>query len=111
MRRSAPWQTIWDDRILEILNAEGAMPVKKIEEHENILVSDATVSRRLQKLADNNLVIPLGNGVYQISDEGKAYLRGEYNADRGVYLNGESDESTQPSPSETSESGGSNGAT
>lgn len=108
MRRSGSWQGLWDDRLLEILSNEGPKAVKDLAESKYILVSDATVSRRLKKLADHGMVIALGNGVYQISEEGKAYLRGEYNAEEGVYINKE-EETNGSSTSETYDS--TNGAT
>ncbi|MCL9812504.1 PhiH1 repressor [Natranaeroarchaeum aerophilus] len=80
--------TIWDDRILEVVRDEGATPVGKITENDGIRISQPSVSRRCQKLADNGLLRPIGNGVYAITDEGEAYLKGEYDAENGAFMNG-----------------------
>lgn len=80
MRRSADWQTIWDDRILELLAREGPTAVGDIVDHPLIRVSKATVSRRCRKLADRGLLEAHGNGVYSVTDNGLAYLEGEYDA-------------------------------
>lgn len=104
MRHSGTWMTIWDDRILEILRDEGPKPVGELAERDTIRLSQSSVSRRSAKLADHGLVIPLGNGVYQITDEGQAYLNEEYDAESGAYLDagGESG----PTVSETERSNG-----
>ncbi|TYL37436.1 PhiH1 repressor [Natronococcus pandeyae] len=101
MRQSGTWMTIWDDRILEIIRSEGPTPVGKLTECDGIRISQSPVSRRCQKLADHGLLIPIGNGVYDISDIGEAYLNEEYDAENEVYLNGSSD---GPTASQTSES-------
>lgn len=97
---------LWDDRLLEILANEGPMSVGDLTESDYILVSNATVSRRLNKLAENHLVIPLGNGVYQINDEGEAYLAGEYNAEEGVYIEEENGISASNIEGEAKRNGG-----
>lgn len=96
--------TIWDDRILEILRDEGPKPVGDLAERETVRLSQSSVSRRSAKLADHGLVIPLGNGVYQITDEGRAYLDEEYDAESGVYL--DAGETNGPTATETERSNG-----
>ncbi|ELZ14047.1 AsnC family transcriptional regulator [Natrinema thermotolerans DSM 11552] len=88
MRQSGTWMTIWDDRILEIIRNEGPTPVGKLTERDGVRISQSSVSRRCQKLADHRLLIPIGNGVYDISDIGEAYLDEEYDAENETYLNG-----------------------
>lgn len=94
--------TIWDDRILEIIRDEDAGRVGDLAERDIIRISQSSVSRRCKKLAEEGLLRPLGNGVYTITDEGAAYLEEEYDAENGVYLNG-NDSMSGPSASGTSE--------
>lgn len=87
MRKSADWMTIWDDRILEIIDSDedDIGKVGNIAKHPNIHTTRPTVSRRCGKLADKGLLREIGDGVYILTDEGKAYLKGEYNAQTGTY--------------------------
>ncbi len=94
--------TIWDDRILEIIRNEDAGRVGDLAERDGIRISQSSVSRRCGKLADHGLLKPLGNGVYTITDRGKAYLDEEYDAENEVYLNGGSSLDA-PSTSESTE--------
>lgn len=73
--------TIWDDRILEVIREEGSGSPSELAGTDVIRVSRQHVSRRLQKLADHQLLTHLGNGVYVITEEGKKYLDGELDAD------------------------------
>lgn len=93
--------TIWDDRILEIIRNEGPKPVGELAKRDGIRISQSSVSRRCQKLADHGLLRPIGNGVYGISDIGEAYLDEEYDAENGVYLD---DSGCDPTANQTSES-------
>lgn len=95
--------TIWDDRILENIQKEGAKPVGELAEEEGLRISNSSVSRRCKKLAEHELLTPLGNGVYTITDRGEAYLDEEYDAENEVYLDG-NDSTDGPTASETSES-------
>ena len=78
--------TLWDDRILEIIREEGSGSPKEIADHDVVHVSRQHVSRRLKKLAENDMLTPLGNGVYVITDVGESYLDGEYDAEAGAYV-------------------------
>jgi Mn-dependent DtxR family transcriptional regulator len=80
MRRSAKWMSIWDDRILEYIDANEGASVGELADSKLIRVSSATVSRRCQRLADHGMLRPLGNGVYVITDLGVQYLNGEVDA-------------------------------
>ena len=73
--------TLWDDRLLEVIHAEGASRPADLVDHKYIRVSKSTVSRRLRKLADHGLLQHLGNGVYSITSEGEQYLEGDLDAD------------------------------
>ena len=95
MRQSGSWMTIWDDRILEIVREEGNGSATKLADREEIATSRPNVTRRLQKLADHELLQPLPNGVYVITEEGEAYLDGEYDAERERYINRESSDSPE----------------
>jgi len=86
MRRSGTWQTIWDDRILELIRKDGHGSPSDLIEYDEIRVSRQHVSRRLQTLAEHGFLKPLANGVYLISDEGEAYLDGEYDAEKEAYV-------------------------
>ncbi|MFC6973467.1 ArsR family transcriptional regulator [Halomicroarcula sp. GCM10025709] len=89
MRRSGSWQSVWDDRILEwIRENDGAGTPKKLKESGLIRVSQAHISRRCRKLAENGLLREIGNGAYVITEEGIAYLDEEYDAEEGVYISG-----------------------
>ncbi|MFB6196781.1 MAG: ArsR family transcriptional regulator [Halobacteriaceae archaeon] len=80
MRRySAEWMTIVDDRILEYIYEEGSGSPTQMTE-EGIKASQPHISRRCSKLANHGLLVHLGNGVYQITEDGEAYLEGELDA-------------------------------
>lgn len=72
---------MWDDRILEWIeeNEDGATP-KKLEQSDLIRISRSQISRRCRKLAEHGLLLHIGNGAYIITEEGRAYLQGEYDA-------------------------------
>lgn len=80
-RRSGSWMVIWDDRILEVLAGEGPKAPKELSERDYIHSSPSNISRRLSLMSDHNLVDPVGNGVYQITHEGRLYLVGGYNTE------------------------------
>ena len=99
MRRSGSWMSVWDDRILEWMREnEGHGTPKRLFESGLIRISQTHISRRCRKLADNGLLQRVGNGAYIITDEGKAYLDEEYDAEEKAYIqtgeaeNGESSE-------------------
>lgn len=69
--------TIADDRILEyILENEHGSPTEMKREGP-IRYTRGYISQRCQKLADHGLLQPVGNGVYVITERGKAHLDGE----------------------------------
>jgi len=100
MRQPGTWMTIWDDRILEHIRKEDGGRVGELQQKDNIRVSNTHVSRRCKKLAEHGLLRPLGNGVYVITDEGKAYLDGEYDAENHVYLDDGVEENGGPTAGE-----------
>lgn len=62
------------------------MAVGDLAEEETIRSSKSTVSRRCRRLAEGELLKPLGNGVYMITELGEAYLDEEYDAENEVFL-------------------------
>lgn len=71
-----------DERILELFveSDEEFMSVSEIAEHPRIPYSSQYVGQRSRKLANHGLLYAVGNGMYTLTDEGEAYLKGEYNA-------------------------------
>jgi Mn-dependent DtxR family transcriptional regulator len=102
MRESGTWMTIWDDRILEYLRQHEGATVGDLADDDSIRVSNAHVSRRCKNLAENGLARALGNGAYVLTDEGEAYLKGEYDAENHVYLD-EFDAGSAPTANESIE--------
>lgn len=80
MRKSADWMALADDRILEFVDRNGPASAKQIDDTETIPRSHSTISRRMGRLAEHGLLQPLGNGVYQLTDDGEAYLHGDLDA-------------------------------
>ena len=66
---------------------DGIMSIGDLGENDYIRVSKSQISERCKKLDQHGLVRKVGHGVYMITEEGKAYLDEEYDAERGVYMN------------------------
>ena len=100
MRQSGTWMTVWDDRILEYLDekSEGSASVGEMAKSDSIHVSNTHVSRRCNKLAEKGFLVPLGNGVYTITEIGEAYLTGDYDAENEAYIG---DEQAGPTATDT----------
>lgn len=77
VRYSGKWMSLADDRILEYLRENPSGAPKQMADSGVVRYSRQYISKRLNKLADHGLVLPLGNGVYQITERGEAYLDGE----------------------------------
>ena len=104
MRRSGSWQSVWDDRILEwMAENEGSGTPKKLKESGLIRVSQTHIARRCKELAENGLLRHVGNGAYVITDEGEAYLDEEYDAEEGIYINGNGPSASSTSEAETND--------
>lgn len=84
--------TIWDDRILEYIREHEGGKVGDIADSEYIRISNSSVSRRCQRLADKGLLRNLGGGVYVLTDMGERYLDEELDA--GELESSEGDEGT-----------------
>ena len=72
MRQPADWMVPSDDRILELLREHGNLTPRAIEEFGGPTSGHA--HDRLPKLAEYGLVDRISRGLYQITDEGEAYL-------------------------------------
>lgn len=104
MRRSGSWQSVWDDRILEwIRENDGSGTAAEMKETDIIRCSRPTISRRLKKLAEHDLLRDVGNGAYLLTDRGEAYLDEEYDAEEGVYINGNGPSSSSTTEAETND--------
>lgn len=82
MRKSGKWMVLLDERILELFAEEDEefMSPSDIADHVEIDYSSQYVGTRCGKLAKHGLLQAVGNGVYTITEEGRAYLREEYDA-------------------------------
>ena len=71
-----------DERILELFSEkeDEFMSPSEIAEHKRIPYSSQYVGERCRKLANNGLLLAVGNGIYTVTDNGLAYLEGEYDA-------------------------------
>lgn len=84
MRKPATWMQPADDRILEFLREFGNHQPAQIARKMNDLAGGLDyhpnhIGRRCRKLAENGLLVNVGNGVYSITDRGEQYLDGELN--------------------------------
>ncbi|WP_248515056.1 winged helix-turn-helix domain-containing protein [Salinarchaeum laminariae] len=68
---------------MELLRDEGPKPVGEIGEDERLYWNNQYLGRRCRLLAKQGLIVNIGNGVYQITDDGRAYLDGDLDA-RGL---------------------------
>jgi hypothetical protein len=81
MRLDAEWMTRADGRVLEFLSEEGPHPPSKMTDDDRVRFGAEYVGRRLRDyLVPYGLARNLGNGVYQITEDGEAYLEGELDA-------------------------------
>lgn len=80
MRLSAEWLKQPDERIMELLLDEGPIPVGKIGEDERLHWNKQYIGRRCRVLAQQGLIVNIGNGVYQITEDGELYLEGGLDA-------------------------------
>ncbi|MDL0128169.1 MarR family transcriptional regulator [Halobacterium salinarum] len=83
IRKSGKWQSVWDDRILEVIYYDQIYRVGAIADHDLIRVGQPQVSRRCKKMAEYGLLRDQGNGVYAIHPRGIDYLHGQYDAAGG----------------------------
>lgn len=76
--RLAPdWLTQADERLLELLEAEGPLSTTMVTEDDRIEFSRPYMNERLTKLSRAGFVQRWARGHYRITEEGKALLAGE----------------------------------
>jgi hypothetical protein len=68
---------------MEILADEGTKTPSHLAEYSHIHRTRPNVNQRLKKLEEHDMVENLGNGVYQLTDNGWQYLIGGYDAQTG----------------------------
>ena len=78
MRRHAEWMTLADERILEYLSEMGNHQPSQIAQEFGF--HRKYIGKRCRILEENGFLTNRGNGVYQITEQGQKYLRGEYDA-------------------------------
>lgn len=80
LRLSADWMVKADDRLLEILDAEGSSSPTRLSNDDRLGFGRAHINLRLLKLEKAGLVEKgvIARGVYSITDRGKEYLAGEF---------------------------------
>jgi len=83
--------TAADDRILEYLSEENPAGPSKIHQDGRIRFSRPYINQRCQELAKRGFLLNLGNGVYQITERGEAYLEGEFDAQSMTEVDDEQD--------------------
>ena len=69
-----------------LIHKEGPSSPRTIKDAGVIYVSKPHISNRLSTLADHGLLLRLPNGVYAMTDEGEAYLNGEYDAEDEEFI-------------------------
>jgi len=77
MRLDADWMSRADDRILEYLSQYGPDTPKTMADSGNVRFSRQYINQRCKKLVAYGLLLHLGNGVYDITQEGEQYLAGD----------------------------------
>lgn len=79
MRPRVSWMNQTDDRVLELLE-ESELILTPAVIAVNLDYTRNWVSRRLSKLRQHDLVAQVDGGYYKITDRGRAYLAGEFDA-------------------------------
>ncbi len=92
--------TAADDRILEYLSENETGSPAKMKREGPIRYSRQQINRRCKRLAEENLVRHLGNGVYVITEDGEAYLEGRLDTEDWQYIDEEVREDTHDDSTE-----------
>lgn len=69
-----------DDRILELIREKWNASPQILADDGRIPWGKEHINQRLWKLRDAGLVTRVGRGIYTLTDEGDAYLDGEFDA-------------------------------
>ena len=80
MRPRVDWMNQTDDRILETLD-ESDLILTPAVLAKNLEYSRSWVSERISKLRETGLVENVDGSYYRITDQGRAYLAGELDAE------------------------------
>lgn len=80
VRLAADWMVLADERILEFLEAEGPTPPGMMSNDSRVPFSSQHINNRLWLLTDAGFTRNAGQGVYYLTDQGEAYLRGDFDA-------------------------------
>ena len=86
MRYAGGWMTAADDRILEYLSENETGSPAKMKREGPIRYSRQQINRRCKRLAEEDLIRHLGNGVYMITEDGQAYLEGRLDTEEWEYI-------------------------
>lgn len=79
-RPNVDWMTQADDRILESLMESNMVLSPKVIAY-NTGYNREYVSQRISPLLENDMIERVDRGMYEITDRGRAYLRGELDPD------------------------------
>jgi len=80
MRPRVPWMTSADNRVLEFLDEKEIVATPQVIA-ANIDYNRLYVNERIRVLAQNELVEKGDKPLYQITERGRQYLRGELGID------------------------------
>ena len=78
MRQDADWMVPSDDTILELVREHGNLTPQAIDDLGGPSAGHAR--NRCPKLADYGLLVMISRGLYNITDDGRAYLDEELDA-------------------------------
>lgn len=92
LRLPADWMGPADERILELLEAEGPQTPTRIARDDRINLSRQYVNTRLRELEETGFVNNLGNGVYNGTEQATEFLSGDFDARKFDGTEGEKDE-------------------
>lgn len=86
VRKQGHWMVQLDDRILEVVAGEG--PIRRYPVRDALAASGEGldypadyVSHRLRRLRTRALLVEDGDGKYRLTDRGRGYLTGTYDAE------------------------------
>lgn len=77
MRFDDDWMVRADDRIMEHLRENGPDTPKSMADSDRVRFSRQYINQRCKLLVSYGLLLHLGNGVYDVTEQGEAYLDGE----------------------------------
>lgn len=80
VRVSPGWFTIADERILEFVQEQDGGSPKFIADDERIQFSRPYINTRMKMLESGGFLRQVGRGTYVLTDQGEAYLAGEFDA-------------------------------